>query len=230
MHREPQRCDREELCDQEVYLYVRSMARRLASRAGLRPPDQQDFAGQFVEQMCCHRSRDLQRYQQKYLGKGWLFRCAEHALSNYLRSQAVIHRHEIPLPYLQDEEGNEIEVEFLCAYASPEVELLRSELRQEVKQALATLESHNAALFCYRYLEGGTLAELAAREGCTEDAVRKRLARARAHLRAQLQRRGFDMETADEYLAAIADRPMSGGVIAVVLARCATQGDGGKKS
>jgi RNA polymerase sigma-70 factor (ECF subfamily) len=70
--------------------------------------------------------------------------------------------------------------------ANPEAHLLRRELAAQVQAALQALPEHHRAMIVLREMEGLTYDEIAEALGCTRNAVKVRLHRAREALRKKL--------------------------------------------
>jgi DNA-directed RNA polymerase specialized sigma24 family protein len=193
-----------------VYQDLLSVARRIANRAGLDYHCREDYAARFASNMVLYHHADLLRYQRAELPECWLRKCAQYALQNYQRAEAIRRSHEIYWPKTEDEEGETIAVEVVATLPSTPGALLRQELLCYIEAALETLEPRNADLFRKRFVEGRTIAELVCQDGSNYDALRMRLERACRRIRLQLQRWGIDQEEAEEYLAAIEERSARG--------------------
>jgi len=85
----------------------------------------------------------------------------------------------------------------------PTVDLAaQREVMHDLVDVVTGLDARDATVLMQRYFDGLDIAEIAAREGVREDAVRQRLARARRRLRERLERRaGADRQ---RWLAALA--------------------------
>lgn len=98
------------------------------------------------------------------------------------RKRSVL-REEMPVAALPDESVLELAERLLASGTSPSGNLLRKELRQRVREALAQLREKDREILVLRYLEQLSLREIAAIMGSTEGAIKVRHVRALDRLR-----------------------------------------------
>jgi hypothetical protein len=104
-----------------------AIARRLAAGTRLSVPDQEDYAARFATTLLCRHRETLNTITNDVKREKWIYTCALHALFNYQRHQIARRKYEISLPQTEDEDGNLIDVEFVCSAPSPLETLMRHE-------------------------------------------------------------------------------------------------------
>ena len=113
----------------------------------------------------------------------WLWGIAHNHVALHLRKQDRRHRLTQAVAALAANSGEPLE-------ASAPDALAAAELATLVRAALATLSAEHGLLLAARYLDGETVASIAARERSTEVAVRSMLARARQAFREAFSKMG----------------------------------------
>ncbi len=114
----------------------------------------------------------------------WLYRIAVNEALMLLRKQ----RPETPVPGDQDSDDDEnySPVQFVDWCCLPEDELLSSEAKARLDNAIQKLPENLRVVFILRDIEGLSIRETSEALGLTETAVKTRLLRARLNLREQL--------------------------------------------
>jgi RNA polymerase sigma-70 factor (ECF subfamily) len=113
----------------------------------------------------------------------WLRRFAwEHLLKMHqqhlaARKRSVV-REEQWLPALPDESALELAQRLVASGTTPSNRLLRQELRDRVRAAMARLPEDDREVLVLRYLEQLSISEIAAVQGISEGAVKMRRTRA----------------------------------------------------
>ena len=104
----------------------------------------------------------------------WVFRIVANGCTDWLKNIRRSH-----LSYDEDDQPS--------AYATPDEELDRSELRTDLDQALATLPASLREAFIMKHVEGRSYEEMADLLGTTVGALKMRVHRAREALQALLE-------------------------------------------
>ncbi len=186
------------LCDEELFrrflngddaayttLYHRYSARLLGYIRSLLNGDQEAADDLFQETFLRlfrerDRCRDGETEAVRNAG-GWLFRVARNLTLNHLRSRSYL----TPLSSTQDETlivtVEEAHTDFFCE--EPDEETLLSAVHQVVQ----TLPSGLREVFLLREVNGMSYEQTAEIVGCSEEAARMRLSRARSAIRRALQ-------------------------------------------
>jgi RNA polymerase sigma-70 factor, ECF subfamily len=97
-----------------------------------------------------------------------------------------VSREETWSPSLADESADTLAGQLLASGTSPSSLLIRAELRERVREALARLDARDRMVLVLRHLEGLTTVEAAAVLGIGEEALKSRHRRALERLRAIL--------------------------------------------
>jgi len=104
----------------------------------------------------------------------WVFRIVANGCKDWLKNIRRSH-----LSYEEDDQPS--------TYATPDEDLDRSELRQDLEQALATLPASLREAFVMKHVEGRSYEEMADLLGTTVGALKMRVHRAREALQALLE-------------------------------------------
>jgi RNA polymerase sigma factor (sigma-70 family) len=109
---------------------------------------------------------------------GWLYRTARYVALEAMRSQTRRKRREDAVALMNNE-------------TEPTAEELWKEVAPRIDAAMERLNESDRAAVLLRFFHGRSLCELAKALGVTEDAAKKRVARALERLRQQLRREGL---------------------------------------
>ena len=131
------------------------------------------------------RVRDFQ-YRSRF--SSWVYRIAVNAAIDVRRR-----RLDTPRGGVQTRVGNDPEVfsdnQAEDAASDPTAQAVRSEAREQVRQALANINPRFSSLLTLRYIEGLSYEEISETLECSLGTVKSRLNRAHAALREYLERR-----------------------------------------
>jgi len=130
--------------------------------------------------------RSLHEFREKAKLKNWLFRIASRACIKKRRKKKFEPHKEIPLESLLAQKGSRGKDEIPDWSSDPADDLLRSELKQVIEDAIRSLPPKYRLVFNLRDFNGFDTEETAEILGITTQSVKTRLHRARLYLRAKI--------------------------------------------
>ncbi len=149
-----------------------------------------DRARDVVQDAFIQAIENISRFDGKSQFFTWLYRIAfNRAMSMYRK-----HKSEVSLEVARENAGDETMAD---AQDQPEDRILRSELVEEVHQALEQLSAEHRAVIVLREIEGCEYEQMAEILEISLGTVRSRLHRARSEMR-RLLRGYFDQRTQDD--------------------------------
>jgi RNA polymerase sigma-70 factor (ECF subfamily) len=126
----------------------------------------------------------------------WILRIATNHALKILRKRRGLHTVSWDAPDPDDTYESVPHPDFIASWSAPPDELAqRAEVREQIDQALASLDDKYRLVFILRDIEGLSVRETAESLGLTEGTVKVRLLRARLMLRECLTRSFGDPET-----------------------------------
>lgn len=154
----------------------------------------------FVLRMCGHRQdaedimqetflnafRSLKDFREETKLRNWLFRIASHACQRKRRKKKFEPDRELSLESLVPGEGSGGGYEIPDWSGNPAEDLLRSELKEVIENAVQMLPPNYRLVFNLRDIEGFSTEETADILGISIQSVKTRLHRARLFLRKEL--------------------------------------------
>ena len=132
--------------------------------------------------------RGLDKFQGDSSFSTWLYRLASNACIDFLRREK--RRKDISMTVSLDDEEEERQAELPDHRHSPEREVERRELREDIRRGLMSLSEEHLQVLVMRELSGMSYAEIGAVLKLEEGTVKSRIARARVALRKILVKDG----------------------------------------
>ncbi len=132
--------------------------------------------------------RGLDKFQGDSSFSTWLYRLASNACIDFLRREK--RRKDISMTVSLDDEEEERQAELPDHRHSPEQEVERRELREDIRRGLMSLSEEHRQVLVMRELSGMSYAEIGAVLKLEEGTVKSRIARARVALRKILVKDG----------------------------------------
>jgi len=115
----------------------------------------------------------------------WLCGIANHEIADFYRKKKIKTFLFSRFPFLET---------LVSEALGPEEELLRQELRKEVKQVLGSLSEGYSQILRLKYYQGLSMKEIAKKLGMTVKAVESRLSRARAAFKQEWQTQNLKLK------------------------------------
>ena len=132
--------------------------------------------------------RGLDKFQGDSSFSTWLYRLASNVCIDFLRREK--RRKDISMTVPLDDEEEERQAELPDHRHSPEREVERRELREDIRRGLMSLSEEHRQVLVMRELSGMSYAEIGAVLKLEEGTVKSRIARARVALRKILVKDG----------------------------------------
>ena len=132
--------------------------------------------------------RGLDKFQGARTFSTWLYRLASNVCIDFLRREK--RRKDISMTVSLDDEEEERQAELPDHRHSPEREVERRELREDIRRGLMSLSEEHRQVLVMRELSGMSYAEIGAVLKLEEGTVKSRIARARVALRKILVKDG----------------------------------------
>lgn len=132
--------------------------------------------------------RGLDKFQGDSSFSTWLYRLASNVCIDFLRREK--RRKDISMTVSLDDEEEERQAELPDHRHSPEREVERRELREDIRRGLMSLSEEHRQVLVMRELSGMSYAEIGAVLRLEEGTVKSRIARARVALRKILVKDG----------------------------------------
>lgn len=132
--------------------------------------------------------RGLDKFQGDSSFSTWLYRLASNVCIDFLRREK--RRKDISMTVSLDDEEEERQAELPDHRHSPEREVERRELREDIRRGLMSLSEEHRQVLVMRELSGMSYAEIGAVLKLEEGTVKSRIARARVALRKILVKDG----------------------------------------
>jgi RNA polymerase sigma-70 factor (ECF subfamily) len=168
--------------DRDALARLLSELAPLVHRFGLRMCRHQADAEDVLQDTLLSVADHLNEYEGRASLASWVFMLARTACAR--RRRGLKNRPHLP----EEAAGEQSSLE-----RNPEDAADQSELRAALERALASLSEDQREVLLLRDMEGLSAAEVAASLGISAEAVKSRLHRARANLRAALEARGEDI-------------------------------------
>jgi RNA polymerase sigma-70 factor (ECF subfamily) len=161
---------------------------------GLRMCGHMQDAEDIMQDTFLNAFRALHSFREETKLKNWLFRIAAHACLRKRRKKKFQPDRELSLESFLPKEGNEVRFEIPDASSDPSQDLMRSELKQVIEEAVYSLPSKYKLVFNLRDMEGFSTEETAEILGISIQSVKTRLHRARLYLREKISNHYKDEE------------------------------------
>jgi RNA polymerase sigma-70 factor (ECF subfamily) len=150
---------------------------------GLRMCGQMQDAEDIMQDTFLNAFKGLENFREETKLRNWLFRIAAHACLRKRRKKKFQPDRELPLDSFLPREGADVKFEIPDLSSDPAKELLRSELKQVIDDAVRSLPPKYKLVFNLRDMEGFSTEETAEMLGISLQSVKTRLHRARLYLR-----------------------------------------------
>lgn len=133
----------------------------------------------------------LERYDERYAFRSWLFKIAANQCIDFIRKNRVkLLSLDEPMKY----QGEEIDREFPDARETPDEELERSQLGEILMEIAGELPPHYRSMIVLRHQEQLSYDEIAEILDLPLGTVKARIHRARAMMKEKLKRRHFPID------------------------------------
>lgn len=130
------------------------------------------IAEELTQEIWLRAWRSYDTYAECGRLRHWLARIARNVVNSYYHRAG---RYEAPLSLdAENADGDPLSDIIADGDASPEDEILRREVTERVRQALARMPEKQRQLLVWRYFDGVTVAQAAARSGIPEGTVKSR--------------------------------------------------------
>lgn len=138
--------------------------------------DNENDAEDIFQETLVAASQSLPTFKGKSSFFTWLCGIANHEIADFYRKKKIKTFLFSRFPFLET---------LVSEALGPEEELLKQELRKEVKQVLGRLTEGYSSILRLKYYQGLSMAEIAEKLGMTVKAVESKLSRAREAFRVQ---------------------------------------------
>lgn len=152
----------------------------------LRMVSDSDEAADLTQETFVRAYRAFDRFRGDSQPYTWLYRIAVNIARDHLAKRKRVRKREIEISALEGDADENTTWEPPDTKANPEDELLKQEMQQQVKLALEQAPADYREILLLREFEELSYEQIAHALGITLEAVRSRLARARAWMRQRL--------------------------------------------
>ena len=153
---------------------------------GLRMCGHMQDAEDIMQDTFLNAFNGLHTFREETKLRNWLFRIAAHACIRKRRKKKFQPDQELPLESFLPKEGAEVKFEIPDLSSDPAQDLMRSELKQVIEEAVYSLPAKYKLVFNLRDMEGFSTEETADILGISVQSVKTRLHRARLYLREKI--------------------------------------------
>jgi RNA polymerase sigma-70 factor (ECF subfamily) len=161
---------------------------------GLRMCGHMQDAEDIMQDTFLNAFNGLHSFREETKLKNWLFRIAAHACQRKRRKKKFQPDRELSLESFFPKEGTEARFEIPDPSSDPAQDLMRSELKQVIEEAVYSLPPKYKLVFNLRDMEGFSTEETAEILEISVQSVKTRLHRARLYLREKISNHYKDEE------------------------------------
>ena len=161
---------------------------------GLRMCGHMQDAEDIMQDTFLNAFNGLHSFREETKLKNWLFRIAAHACQRKRRKKKFQPDRELSLESFLPKEGTEARFEIPDPSSDPAQDLMRSELKQVIEEAVYSLPPKYKLVFNLRDMEGFSTEETAEILEISVQSVKTRLHRARLYLREKISNHYKDEE------------------------------------
>jgi len=161
---------------------------------GLRMCGHMQDAEDIMQDTFLNAFNGLHAFREETKLKNWLFRIAAHACLRKRRKKKFQPDRELSLESFLPKEGTEARFEIPDPSSDPSDDLMRSELKQVIEEAVYSLPPKYKLVFNLRDMEGFSTEETSEILGISIQSVKTRLHRARLYLREKISNHYTDEE------------------------------------
>ena len=188
MENERELVARAKRCDQEAFGALVEANQGRIYNLTLRMTGSPEDALDLSQEAFLNAWRGLDRFQGDSSFSTWLYRLASNVCIDFLRRER--RRKDISMTVSLDDEEEGRQAELPDHRHSPEREVERQELREDIRRGLMSLSEEHRQVLVMRELSGMSYAEIGAVLRLEEGTVKSRIARARVALRKILVKGG----------------------------------------